>query len=176
MVGKKIVLVKKDTYHSLGDSRHSQSAQNFLERIGVRRFDSNVFVETRLSRYDNRIKEITESDHLEDISYFLNYLKNEPEKSTIFRRKLQFRCLLDGKTPSWVHADLLYIDKPYRDTGLTQVRSIHRKHPLWEGYQKTLPSDALSRLLDLLAFLGAFSKLRIIGVTISKNPHTRASL
>ncbi|MCL2152840.1 MAG: hypothetical protein FWH57_07780 [Oscillospiraceae bacterium] len=174
VVGKSIILVKIDTYHSAGDSRRSQSAKSFLERIGVREFDTNVYVETRLSRYESRIKEVTENDHLEDISFFLDYLKNAPEKNTIFRRRLQFRCLLDGMTPSWVQADLLYIDTPYSDTGLAQVRSIHRKHPLWEGYQKTLPLDDISILLGLLTFLGALSKLRIIGVPITNNPHFKS--
>jgi hypothetical protein len=165
-----IKIIKKETYTDGADPKHEKLAREFLERIGARHYDSQVIIETRLYRYEKELGKITDAEHLEDISLFLAFLKNAPDKINIFKNKCRFKGIVsEGNNPSWLQADLLFIDSPYKATGLEELRSIHGKHKPWRGYVELLSEETLIQFVDFLVELGVMDRLRIAKTTITNN-------
>ena len=131
-------------------------------------YDSQVMVESRLSRYEKELGEITGEEHIEDINLFLAYLQQSPDKTNLFKEKCRFRSVV-GKNISWVKADLLFIDSPYKPTGLEEFCRIHGKHKPWAEYIELISHELLPQFVDLLIALGAMDRLVIAKTSVVNN-------
>lgn len=169
--GRGALLVKPETYEMADKGNIRNSAKNFLESIGVRHFDEHVAVEKCLSLYNEPNVRVTIEDHIADIMLFMHYLANNPHKLPLIKQNCRFRATPPSGVVSWIAAHDIFIDKPFEETGLEELRNIHRKSELWSGYFRYLPREQLFSFITFVVSLGGMRALAISSASAFDNPN-----
>lgn len=160
----------KPTVYSKGRSEAQKKfAVSFLEHIGVRPYDAKAVIELRLRHYDNPPDQIGDW-HYKDMKQFMAYWKENPADADLFKRH-GFLLGLDAKGKlNWSKPTQLCMDRPYLETGLADLHSIHKKLILWDGYQDKLTKLPDEEFVKFLQAIGVETRLQIVEVWCYKNP------
>lgn len=163
-----VLFVKPSVYIESRSEQQKRLAKFFLEEVGVRQYDLTALVELKLARYKNTPKQV-DSSYYQDLKVFISYWKNNTGKIQLFKNKSIFLAERSGNL-FWFSAEQLCLDEPYLETGLAELASIHKRQPLWIGYQNKLGKNQLSDFVDFLKAIGAMTELTVVQVDIGKNP------
>jgi hypothetical protein len=113
---KSLPRVAIGTYTSGKSTAEQKFARSFLQEIGVREVGEYEQVEAILSdRYRNVDGTIESAVHKSDIRRFIALAESDPDSRKLFERYQIFERT-DG---SWAFPEQVYIDSPYRETGLS---------------------------------------------------------
>jgi len=151
--------VKTEVYSSEQGSKINEKAKRFLESMGVKPYDEKANIELCLKRYSQDKFSVSPETHCSDIKKFLKYWRTNPN-TDIFKDKVAvYGCSTDGKG-HWCRPSKIYLDVPYENTGLGELRSIHQKYALWDDYKENLSEDHKD-FIQFISKLGAFRCLTI---------------
>lgn len=142
--------------------QQSNYAESFLEQIGVRYFNINTIVELKLAQYKTINCQIDEKSHLEDISLFISYVKDNPSDIGIFRDHLFIRGLSDSGALVWTSPNRICLDAPFLETGLVKLSHIHNRLALWSGYKELLKEISSDDFVAFLQKMKVMDKLEVI--------------
>ena len=107
--------VAKGTYGSRGNRAERERATKFLEAIGVREVGDREKVEKILNRRYSKEADIpNRKTYRNDLRRFISLVDSERNTAVLFRNYRIFERA-DG---SWRQPSQVYLDMPYRDTGL----------------------------------------------------------
>ncbi len=158
--------VSRNVYLSGKKKIEQANAKEFLKQVGVREVGVKEEIERILKlRYSDE----NFDPNINDISRFLDFFDNFPEKIDVFSDYYIFK-LQDNK---WGKPKIVYLDKPFLETGLsTYYSSFQNKDnlptPISHEYLR-LKIDH-HKFVDFLKKLEVIYKLRIINVSCSSNP------
>jgi hypothetical protein len=97
------------------DEEQKELVRDFLEKLGVREIGEEELVENILKKkYASEDRPIHKAEDLADLKRFMKFIEENPYKASIFRG---YKIFL-GTDRKWHNARMIYLDKPYGDTGL----------------------------------------------------------
>lgn len=166
-----IRIVKPSVYKGLRSDAQRKLAALFLEHIGVRPFDEKVVIQLRLSRYDDPPAPC-DGSHYDDLNQFIDYWKNNPGSASDFKEHTFLLGIDEDEQLYWLEPDNICLDTPYVETGLADIRKIHQKFLLWDGYFVKLASQ-LDDFVGFLRAVGVQTHLPIERVSCVQNPQWR---
>jgi hypothetical protein len=143
-----------------------KSALEFLKMLGLTEVREKDEIESILELY-YRVKSTespSDDQHIHHIKKFIKWYQNEGDLA-IFDD-----CYLFMDIDKYFSSpDVLYLDKPYKDTGLSELFDLtnkddREKAPLWEGYLKIVG------FTDFACALGVLVQLVIEQTKIDNNP------
>jgi len=169
-----VKFVKTEVYISEKVSKVNENAKSFLEHMGVKPYDEKAFIELRLKRYSGKLSVSLET-HCFDIKNFLEYWRTNPNTDIFKDRVVVYGFSPDGKG-HWCRPSEIYLDVPYENTGLGELRSIHQKYALWDGYKDKLSEKQLGAFIKFISEFGAFRCLKITTAFVSGNPNYHSKL
>lgn len=155
-------LVKLETYNAGRSDAQKASARKFLESAGVRVFDTREVVKRKLEKYNKRPARYLKNQYIQDIQLFIEYSKSDAGILVWYKKYPFLRGVTADGEEQWCKPQELYLDRPYRDTGLQnlfedQTISLEkRKIRLSEQYQ------SLSMFSDFVVALGVMDMLEIV--------------
>jgi hypothetical protein len=188
-----ILFVKPETYKAGKSNTQKELARSFLVDLGVRSFDVRTSIELKLESYENLSEEIedwvydekfkswtkkwlirrhcekVDASYYEDLKLFISYWKKNPTEHSLFRNKTILFGLSNENIPCWSKSDELCLDTPYIETGLAELVAIHKKKPLWFGYQDNLSKSQLKDFVDFLIAIGVMKGFLVVKAPIYKN-------
>ena len=92
------------------------NSRKFLEEIGVRTVGAFELVESILKkRYRSVVIVPDKRTHELDLNRFIALVNEDPSKANIF----QGYKLFERADGAWVEPDAIFLDRPFRDTGLS---------------------------------------------------------
>ena len=136
---KRAVYTRDNTTHNI-----DKNAEEFLERIGVKPFNTKAVIELRLKFYQlSPPKQIT-NEYYEDIKQFASYWNENAKEGSWLRRETDelfrpVKFLLDANL-YWRKTTDICLDSPVTETttGLAKLTQVHGKNPIWSEYSKKL--------------------------------------
>jgi len=163
--------VSIETYTSGKSKNQQQKAKNFLEKIGVVNVDASTHIKLLFDDYEF----VSEKEHLSDINSLVNwYLEeqaNNPNYVAILDKiHLSFDSFVCSENGELFKPIYIYIDEPYKSSGLRYIDDASVNHALHLMYQKI---DNLPVFIEILILLGAQVSLEITRAEIGKNPNWR---
>lgn len=162
--------VKPAVYGEGRSDRQKKQAVSFLKNIGVRHFDEKTIVELRLGCYKNPYA--IADEHYKDLELFINYWKKNPTDSlTFFQKKIFLGVDAEGDL-YWCTPNSLTMDRPYDETGFSDLVEIHHKYSISEKYKNELPKSLLNDFIDFAKALGVMHELKVEYFSTHSNPHT----
>ena len=143
------------------DTKRSNNLRSFYGAAGVRRWDARAKIDRRLAAYRNKhFPELDDgaasSKHLDDMRAFVGFGLADPSAGRSMFRNVHFLLVVDDDGDlAWATPGELYIDEPFRATGLS---ALYANDPS----KYTLPGFYLEieGIDDFLASLGAMSRDR----------------
>ncbi|OAI29434.1 hypothetical protein, partial [Methylomonas koyamae] len=190
---KDTFFVKPETYKNGSSNKQKELARYFLEEMGVCYADIKALIELRIKFYESSTEEIENwlydekfkswvksrhegdfqdkigASYYEDIKLFISYWKKNPTERSLFGNKTILLGLSNGNTLCWLKPNELCLDTPYIETGLAELIDIHKKKPLWPGYQDKLNKSELKDFVDFITAIGVMKGLAIIKTSIFRN-------
>ncbi len=167
-----IKFVKPSVYEKKGVDAKNNYALVFLNKVGVRKFDSKAMIELKLTRYGTlSLSQSRKNDHCRDMEEFIEFHKNNPKEVGIFKNKRFLRS--ETKTDFFCTPEEICLDWPFLNTGLADFTYIHKKYPLWHGYNEKIKKSLLKDFVDFLRAAGAMQVLHVIEAETHKNPFTQ---
>lgn len=140
----------------------------FLEAIGVMvNPDEEELIKLRLWRYRCPPQNVNDHHH-EDIKEFITFLKNNPSKAGLFLDSTFLLGVDQEDKLLWLKPAQLCLDVPYQETGLAEVRRIHARKPVWNGYR----AKNQVQLKDFVGFVeavGVMTRLEITNAPLYQN-------
>ncbi len=157
--------VCEKTYTSGGSKRQRENAKRFLEAIGVREVGEADEIEAMLkSRYSGQ----SITPRKSDLKRFVELVESDPKHAKMFQSYPIFERV-DG---DWVKPSQVYLDSPFRATGLYQYYSKlgikADRYPLAESYENT--GVEKKRIAKFAEAVGALTRLVPTRVCCSANP------
>ncbi|MBK9327083.1 MAG: hypothetical protein IPN00_12415 [Hydrogenophilales bacterium] len=166
------VLLVKQTVYAVGRSdAQKKSAKSFLDYVGVRPYDAKAGISRILEEYSSG-KTISLTTHIKHIRQFIRHWKQSPSDTGLFEEALFLvGSASEGKLDKIYSPKGLCLDMPYEHTGLADLHEIHKKPPVWNGYQNELSIDGLKDFVAFLKAIGVQCELKVVKSRISDNPH-----
>lgn len=158
-----------ETYSSGRSEGQKTSAKNFLMAMDIREYDEKAIIERKLKRYTIRPVLVTEKENISDIKHFLRYWKNNPNNVSGFKGYSFIIGLGNDGKQCFRNPNSYFIDTPYKETGLSQLKDIHGGYELWSGYKEKLPKNQLDDFVEFLIKLGVFHCLIVENTHVSNN-------
>jgi hypothetical protein len=140
----------------------------FYQAVGVRRWDEQAQVEARLAAYQPGSMP-TVQQSLDDMRGFIAYLKSRPQDDHLFRGVSFFLGQKPGSPDQyWTRPTQLYIDTPYRATGLAKIHGDRFR-------LSAIYMDAVEGIEEFAAKLGATTALSPSHVNVWDNKEYKSS-
>lgn len=165
--------VSHTVYSSGNNKNQKQKARKFLETIGVKGVDDTERVKAILKqRYKYGTIKLREPHHKRDLEKFINLVKKEPYKASLFKNYYILELVKDGER-TWWYPHKAFLDTPYVNTGLKTYHekidrdSINRKLALSPKYEKF--GINLEDLTEFAMAVGMQTKLEPIKRSIPSN-------
>ena len=156
-----IFIVKKSVYDAGRSDEQKRLAKLFLEKAGIRFFDTKELIKLKLTAYDKLPNQVP-ADYMADIKMFVEYWQSHP---TLGIDLFENHTFLRGKSRDdqiqWYKPHDLYLDNPFVDTGLKNL--FNDKNLQLEKYK----SELLEKYYDILHFadfavaIGVMDRLEI---------------
>ena len=154
-----IYIVKPSIYTAGRNNSKKRLAAAFLEHIGVRPFDERAIIELELKKYSDGKKSINE-EHYKDIINFIHYWNKSGDIAPFLGQSFLIGKSLENKL-YWTNPEQLYIDTPYKDTGLRHIEKHLGKRDLWEDYKEELDDTDFKIFVQFLKAAKVTYKLEI---------------
>ena len=163
--------VAEGVYKSGNSKKQQEAARKFLEHLGVREVGETEEIEAILKlRYNRTNIEPRKSD----FKRFVTLVETEPKKATLFKDYFIFEC----EGGDWVKPSDIYIDSPFRDTGLSSYYEAlgenARRFPLASSYTKI--GIGKERIAKFAESVGAQIKLFPVQSSCKYNPEWLSNL
>lgn len=159
-------LVKPSIYRSEGTDAQKKCARAFLEHIGVRVFDARVQVESRVNAYPiQKYSSLLNDEFAKDMDLFLGYWKRNPWDTDLFSN----HPILLNNNKQWAKPSELCLDASYCDTGLAELRHIHHREPLWDGYKDWIDKAHIKDFIEFVGDVGVMKCLQITKAPLYRN-------
>lgn len=153
------------------DTKRSNHLRSFYRAAGVKRWDERAKIETRLAAYctQNFPEDDAEgvpAKHLEDMSAFVKFGLANPKAVRSMFNDVHFILVADDDGDLiWGRPSNIYLDEPFRSTGLAALYSEDdSKYPLPGIYL------AIEGIDDFLMSVGAEAGIEIVPSNVSRNP------
>ena len=169
-----IFFVKQSVYQGGRSEPQKKLAKSFLETAGVRSYDEKTLVKLRLEHYQLRsfIEKNQRNIIFEDMKRFISYWKKNPSEIRMFRNSLILLNTSDiNSYQMWSKPCDFFLDEPYLETGLSEIASFYKKHPIWEGYKVKFNKIQLIDFIKFLKAIGVMTGLDIVKAHLYKNPN-----
>ena len=164
--GQDFYYVSHTVYSSGNNKNQHQKARKFLETIGVKSVDDTERVKAILNqRYVYGTIKLREPHHKRDLEKFINLVKREPYKASLFKNYYIFELEKDGLR-TWWYPHKAFLDIPYINSGLKTYHEIldkdsdNRKFALSPKYEKF--GINLENLVEFAIAVGVQTKLEAI--------------
>lgn len=143
----------------------NEITKNFLKLIGVRDVGEAEQIQVIIQqRYTNRNLD----PNIDDIKSFISFLEKNPEKTDIFARGKLIKCI-NGE---WKSPSMVYIDTPYRNTGLKNYYScVSNNIDVFELSDEYLKFNMNEQIIKFIQKIGVQTKLSIKDSPINKHPY-----
>lgn len=164
-----LAIVKATVYDTGRSEAQKKHAVSFLEYIGVRRYDATAAIELKLHQYDNPDLQVNDS-YFTDLKLFITHWKKNTNDAHLFVAR---RFLLGGNNQDplrWCKPTELVIDSPYKDSGLAEHTTIHKKFALWPAYTENLSAPQSRDFIEFLLAVGVMDRLNVSHTSIYHNP------
>lgn len=158
--------VKPEVYSTKGTERQKTFAKSFLKYIGVKTLNKEVLIDKMLDKYEPLVRVQINQEYFKDLRQFISYWKVNPHHISKFKNKV----FLLNHDKKWCKADSLYLDIPFRETGLSGYEEVHKKDAIWPGYQDKLPEKQIKDFIDFIVSLGIMVGLKIAKAMMYLNP------
>ena len=168
-----ILFVKQSVYQGGRSEPQKKLAKSFLEAAGVRSYDKKTLVQLRLEHY--RVRSFLEKNQrstiFKDMELFISYWKKNPSEIGMFRYSPILLSTSDiDSHQRWFWYWYIFLDEPYLETGLTELKSIHKQNSLWSGYKEKFSEKQLIDFINFVKALGVMIKLNIHQTILYNNP------
>lgn len=164
----------KVSIYDKGTESQKEHVNYFLKKIGVRELDTKTLIEIKLKEYTDNKPHPDDSDFI-DIENFVKYYKENPEEYSIFLNSRFIYSFQNDGTAYICSPNEVFLDEPFKKTGLAQLIHIHKKNPIWEGYKNKLPASVRKDFIAFLEGIGVMSTLKVERTNVFKNKY-RADL
>lgn len=152
---KNIKFVIVDTYIDKNNPGN-ENAKQFLKRIGVKEYTEAESLNTLISKSNNI------NEHINLIKKLIKYLhENKNDCDLIKDQKFLVLDPLNEENLKFAYISDIYLDLPYINTGLTEIRKFHHKNLLSPIYKNMLSAEELKIFVEFLKNKGIFYKLVI---------------
>ena len=172
--------VSHAVYSSGNNKNQQQKARKFLETIGVKDVDDTERIKAILKqRYVYGTIELRELHHKRDLEKFIELVKKEPYRASLFKNYYIFEQERDGER-TWWYPNKAYLDTPYINTGLKTYHEIldkdseNRKLALSPRYEEF--GINLENLIEFAIAVGVQTKLEAVKQDIPHNHPERMYL
>ena len=148
--------VAAGTYSSSDNSQEGKRAREFLEAVGVGEVDEAERVKAILK---DRYSKGSIMPHQQDMERFIRLVEGDKGCADMFREHYIFRL----ETGEWGKPDTVFLDAPYRNTGLTAYYEIPGEG---QGRRRALSTEyetcgvEPTRLVEFAEAVGAQTELR----------------
>lgn len=137
----------------------------FYAGFKVRRWDERAQVEERLEAYRAEQRPDTKA-HLADLRTFVAHITSSPHDIRLFADVHFLKVAFPGEDHRWALPSEVYLDRPYRATGLSKVHSTVQGpfllHPSYRG--------KIEGLEEFVLALGGIDAIQIVKPSPRKNP------
>lgn len=135
----------------------TESARNFLRKIGVSPVNENTEIKLILEKhYKDSLDNLSEEQHIKHLEKFIEYQKKNRNPS-IFN-SFSFLKTENGR---YEKSELVFIDNPFEEKGLSSLeiyvphfyfrpKVLVRKFPLWKKYFQLLDSESFLEFLKAI--------------------------
>lgn len=142
----------------------------FFAGFNVRRWDERARVEERLEAY--RAKQRPDlKTHLSDLRTFAAHIISSPRDIRLFEDVRFLKVAYPGEDYRWASSSAVYLDKPFRPTGLSKIHSTAQGpfllHPSYRG--------KVEGLEELVLSLGGVNEVQIVKAEPRNNPQWQDS-
>lgn len=166
-------IVKSEVY-SIGKSDSQKKfARIFLEHIGVRQYSEKEEICNiiRCTRSD-----ISDQQHVRDVKRLIEFsIKNPSEFHEIWKARPHYNSFgFKADDGQFKRPNHLFVDMPYRDTGLFPLKHIIRKRLISELYKNSYKESELNKFLHFIESVGVMFKLEVQEVGIQDNENLGA--
>lgn len=154
-----------------GDARERSAVRDFYRVAGVRPWDAAAQLDARLNAYADQPPAVTEQ-HLADLKALNDLIDRRMVSPSSYSKRQIFATVdADGDpVDDWMSADHLYLDSPFRTTGLAALY----ESPEFPGPHRwaldPAYADASFDVAALAAKLGATDSLSISRAELTFNP------
>ena len=160
--------VNYSTFNSGSNKKQKEKAKQFLIELGVKEVTEKEQIKLLLEdkyTYSTHNEDATKLNNIKHIKRFLDYQIDGNNMS--FMSEYKFLLSTNADHKQWVRAQDIYIDEPYKKTGMTSLSTELNLKKLDDIYLE-LKSD--ENFIELLKQLGARYQLKIDEVNIFFNP------
>ncbi len=155
---KELSIVKANTYEVAEDEK--QNAKLFLEAVGVKTFDEKQEIIQILKKHYNDELNVTEEQNIQHIEKFVEFLIENSQEFKVFTDFHILRTENEDKSKEYYSKpSQIYLDEPFKKTGLSSIKSVTKKFGLWNGYERIKNKK---RFIEFLNSVGVKHKVEII--------------
>ena len=158
-----VFIVKSEVYSAGKSESQKKFARIFLEHIGVCQYSEKEEIRNIL------LNVVFESDqkHIRDVKKLIEFSKKNPSEFHEIWKRSFFRFKnIDGQ---YKPIGRLFVDMPYRDTGLFPLKHIIRKDLISGLYKDSYKESELNKFLHFIESVGVMFKLKVKEVDIEDN-------
>lgn len=161
---KDLSIVKSEAYIN------SNPAKEFLKKLGVEEFDEVKEVEMILKTFYNEDEiSVTDNENILHLERFIAFADKHENKYELFKKYTFLKIEDDnGNNCGYSRPTGIYLDKPFQETGLSEVSGAVGMFRLWAGYSEHI-SDKTA-MVRFLENIGVMSALVIREASIRDNP------
>lgn len=156
-------------YTSGKSPSQQEKARKFLEEIDVKEIGERQLIEAILhQRYSNSERQLDEKNYVSDIRRFIKLIDDDPTAKSLFAHHHLFL----GADSKWYAPSRIYLDKPFRNTGLAEYYCISKfanKACALHDLYRNLPIDT-EKIVRFAQEIGAITGLDIGGASCRQNP------
>ena len=154
----------------VGSSKQrKKAARKFLEELNVEEIGEHQLVEALLEKeYSSTNRPIKEKEYLNHLRRFMKFAKDDPQASSLLKNYMLFV----GADGTWHKAEEIYLDSPYKDTGISDYYEIvgtPKNVIALADFYKNLPTD-IPIFVRFLESLGPITLLPIQKASCRQNP------
>lgn len=162
-----VFIVKSEVY-SIGKSDSQKKfARIFLELIGVRQYSEKEEIHNiiRCTRSD-----ISDQQHVRDVKRLIEFsIKNPSEFHEIWKQPRLNSFSFKANDGLFKRPGFLFVDMPYRDTGLFPLKHIIRKDLISGLYKDSYKESELNKFIHFIESVEVMFKLKVKEVEIEDN-------
>ena len=142
---------------------YNKKAKLFLsEVLQVKEIGHKEKIQILLNKkYNSSNNNILDKEHIEDMREFLSYFKKNPNDIDFFKKFNFIQIKGKNNTEKWQQANKIFIDEPYKKTGLNILKKFDDVYFLSRIYYTTLNIDEQKLFIKLLEALDVHLKLKI---------------
>ena len=155
----------KDEVYFHDDKRKEGKLNEFFTEAGVKRLDDEEEIKIILDEYyrqDSTERPDSDAKHFTHIKKFLSFWMKNGHSNLNF----EDYCILRDKNKRYLLPRSLYIDSPFKNTGLRSIYSQTKsKYHLWKEYRNKFRDN----LIDFIVSIGVADNLKIVATQIPFN-------